>query len=912
MIFAGDLSLQGADEELEQAQETLDDLVERFRSFGSDPCVLAVPGNHDLARARGAPAAYSALRRYHEDPGVRAELWNDPEAPSRRLVDRALDPFNRRWSGRSGSLRLTRFRHGLLPGDFTVTLEKEGIRFGVAGLCSTFLQVTDDDYEGRLAITPRQLTVASGGDALAWIAQHDAAILVTHHSASWLAPENQRWYEADINPAGRFSAHLTAHLHEAAPLVEAGERVQLRCPSFFGLAAWEGRHGQSGVRRFGYSAARLSFEDGETRLSVYPRVASKNGIRPAFALADLDPTGCVTLPAPRFPRLADSAPAFRVERGALRDTLLSIYPTSRDSSRLDFEIGLRSRDVVPGGAAADLWHVLVTEAEIDGALDRLVQLARSEHPANLVLEEAWNAYQRAVRAPAEIPMVRRGSAEEKLADELYETLAQAEPAVFGAVLNALSIDDDTPESRPPQATRAIAAVRQMEREGLPGLQRLDAAIQHVSGTTTPPEPEESGGSSGYGWLAALGIAGLSAGKAPAARSRADAATPAQVVTRLRRAHPAAEERKIDVGELVGERARKRHWIVRIHAHQHRSALGIGHVRQGLKAKHRVLLEREIVGDEQVAGRVRLDGDLAFSQLAAQPALGRAQHDGLRLLGHDLDGSLAPVERRRIGEITIEELRRRALEGPLADERVPDSLEHPGLVAEGARGHQIVEIEAITAVVDHPRDIHRLGAHILETPGVRRDLAPPIALQLPQQVVEPRFGGLHVGHVDPTEHEEQLGVVVERGLDGRRLPHSLVEPEAESTPEGQMTRIGVEALLAARERVLPLLDEVKDQPDLRPPARRQGLESPRLSGEPANLVSNSGPRRVRRGARLERAEVEIPGLELESAGVREIGEGAAQGRDPRVMAGEPVESRSARLLDEEGVSRATNALVLPER
>jgi hypothetical protein len=598
LIVAGDLSLQGADEEFEQAQETLNDLLDQLRLLGSDPCVVAVPGNHDLTRTKGAPSAYSALRGYHDDPRVRDEFWNDPEAPSRRLVDRALEPFNRWWKGRTLSSRLTGVRHGLLPGDFTVTLEKDGIRFGIAGLCSTFLQVTDDDYEGRLALAPHQLTVASGGDVPAWIARHDAAILVTHHPPSWLAPEDQRRYEAEINPAGRFSAHLSAHLHEAAPLVEAGDRVQLRCPSFFGLAAWEGQHGQPGARRFGYSAARLSFEGSETRLAVYPRVASKNGIRPAFALADLDSTGRVTLPAARFPRLADSAPGFRVERAALRDTLVVIYPTAREASRLAFAIGIRPRDVVLGGAPADLWHVLVSEAEIEGALERLVNVARSEHPANLELEEAWNVYQRGVRPPDEMPMVRRGSAEEKLADQLYETLAQSEPAVFGAVLNSLSIHDDTPESSPPQALRAIAAVKQMESEGLPGLQRLDAAIHHVSGTTAPGESQGNGGSSGFGWLVALGIAGLAAGlfgasqaappvkRAPRARaptkpsltrllttmfaderdfegfvlahfpsayqqfgkgmSRAtrislllDAATPAQVVARLRRAHPAA-------------------------------------------------------------------------------------------------------------------------------------------------------------------------------------------------------------------------------------------------------------------------------------------------------------------------------------------------------------------------------------
>lgn len=505
VIVAGDLSMQGAPEEFEQAEETLNDLLHHLRSIGSKAYLLAVPGNHDLARTKGASSAHGTLRRYHDDPHVRDEFWNDPESPSRRLVDRALEPFDRWWRGREVSPHVS-VSPGLLPGDFTATLRKDGVRFGIAGLCSAFLQVTDDDYAGSLGIAPHQLTVASGGDVPAWIAQHDAAILVTHHAPSWLAQEDRRRYEAEINPAGRFCAHLSAHLHEAAPLIDPGDRVQIRCPSFFGLDAWGSPHGHSGARRFGYTAARLSFDGDETRLAVYPRIAGKNGIRPAFALADLDPTGCVTLGGSRVPRLADSAPEFLVERAALRDTLAAIYPAALDASRLARTVGLRVGE--GGGAAVDLWHVVVSEAERQGGLDLLVNLARSEHQENPELDYAWAAYERATSPESAAPAPWRGSAEAKLADELYETLAEVEPPVFDAVLRSLSIHEDAKESSAPQGERAIAAVKQVEREGFSGLQRLDAAILHVSGTTAPPEQSETTKSSGYGWLAALGVAGL--------------------------------------------------------------------------------------------------------------------------------------------------------------------------------------------------------------------------------------------------------------------------------------------------------------------------------------------------------------------------------------------------------------------
>src|SRR6185369_8244077 len=146
VIVAGDLTMRGAPEEFEDAEKALDELSKHIQKLGGvEPCLLAVPGNHDLARPRDpSPSAVRALRRWHEDPGVREEFWNDPESPARRLVDRALDPFER-WSKRQKLSRCAKnFRSGLLPGDFTATVEKEGVRLGVAGLCSAFLQVTGD------------------------------------------------------------------------------------------------------------------------------------------------------------------------------------------------------------------------------------------------------------------------------------------------------------------------------------------------------------------------------------------------------------------------------------------------------------------------------------------------------------------------------------------------------------------------------------------------------------------------------------------------------------------------------------------------------------------------------------------------------------------------------------------------
>jgi hypothetical protein len=492
VIVAGDLSMRGAPEELEDAEKAFDALSNHIQRLGGvEPCLLAVPGNHDLARPRDpSPSALRALRRWHDDPQVRHEFWNDPESPARRLIDRAFEPFERWWNARRFPDHV-RVRRGLLPGDFTATVDKDGIRFGVAGLNSAFLQVTGDDYEGRLAIDPLQLTIAAGGDVPAWIARHDAAVLVTHHAPSWLAPEERQRYEAGIHPAGRFAAHLAAHLHEAAPLVEQGERPQIRCPSFFGIDAYEDRRGKPGARRLGYSAGRLALDGG--RLEVFPRSYGNDRLQPAFALADLDPDGKVTLPAARFPRLADEAPRFSLERAALRDALAAVYRSPADARRLAREAGVRVDESAGGGAAADLWHVVASEAARRGRLGDLVRIARIEYPSEPGIAAAWTAFERSSQRDPGVRTRGSGSRDERVADALFERLAELQAPAFEAAIALVDLDQQLVDSNAPQPSRAMAAVRQVEKEGAPALERLATAVTRVSGSTPPSDGALRGG-----------------------------------------------------------------------------------------------------------------------------------------------------------------------------------------------------------------------------------------------------------------------------------------------------------------------------------------------------------------------------------------------------------------------------------
>lgn len=492
VIVAGDLSMRGSPAELDEAERTLEDLLEFLRSLGSNPALLAVPGNHDMVRADAPATGMQALRRWRDDPRIEREFWTDPDSPGRRLVDRALSPWERWWDRRlerGFGDSVTSYRAGLLPGDFTVSARAGDLEMGVAGLCSTFLHVSDG-WQGRLSISPHQATIAAGGDLPAWVARHDACVLLTHHAPDWLDADDRNAYDEVINPPGRFAAHLSAHFHDGGPLIEVGERPQIRCPSFFGLDSWEGGGDRPAMRRFGYNVARLSVDDAAAKVEVWPRIWSGSGLRPAFELSNVDPEGSVILPLTPILKLGDVRAAFSLERAALRDALAALYPSREQPRRLARKAGLRERRLTAskrGGAAIDLWHSVVIEAERQGVLGDLVKIVSLEHPSSRAVQDAYRALERSTRQDEQsIGSVTRGVTRSGFGTDegsaLYAKLIDLPPAAFEAVLTLLSLTGAVPPAHAPQASRAVAVVRSIEqREGPAGLERLVRALERAAG-----------------------------------------------------------------------------------------------------------------------------------------------------------------------------------------------------------------------------------------------------------------------------------------------------------------------------------------------------------------------------------------------------------------------------------------------
>ncbi len=336
IVFTGDLTQRGSHAEFVALDQALDAIIARLEPLGSKPVVLAVPGNHDLQRPAGSETL-EALAKWHDDDATPETFFDDPGCAVRKLVDAAFLEYVRWWNARVATSGL-RIRHGILPGDFGVTLEKNGLRLALVGLNSSFLQLRDRMREGELDVAPRQLH-SLGADVPEWLRSHHAALLLTHHPLDWLHQNSQTLFRDEIDRPGRFVAHLFGHMHEAAARVlsEGGAppRRGLQGLSLFGLETIDAPTGKKIERLHGYAALRVSVRDSQGELALWPRSYELNRLAgyqrmvPDHGRYDLENEAALwhftpllpfASPSPPAPPAADSVIAYPQPTGALPST----------------------------------------------------------------------------------------------------------------------------------------------------------------------------------------------------------------------------------------------------------------------------------------------------------------------------------------------------------------------------------------------------------------------------------------------------------------------------------------------------------------------------------------------------------------------------------------------------------------
>ncbi|WP_122550494.1 metallophosphoesterase family protein [Pseudomonas viridiflava] len=273
VIFSGDLTQKASLEDYAKLSDVMAELWGVFSDLGFEPSLLCVPGNHDLSRPPKFQPEAMVLETWWSTPDeFRAKFW-DKESPYLKLVNDCFDNY-RGWleSLKLLGIKLVSSNAGVIVGDSSGVIEKEGFRLGIVGLNSAWLQLGGGDYKGRLHVDIAQAMNITEGDPEQWCASNDFNLLVTHHPQNWLHQSSQTAFEELIAPYGRFTCHMFGHMHEPnhKTTTTGGSKIrrELQAASLFGLE----RIQSIGVERVhGYSLNKIAFHDGNVELSFWPR-----------------------------------------------------------------------------------------------------------------------------------------------------------------------------------------------------------------------------------------------------------------------------------------------------------------------------------------------------------------------------------------------------------------------------------------------------------------------------------------------------------------------------------------------------------------------------------------------------------------------------------------------------------------
>lgn len=292
ILFSGDLVQRGSREEFERFEELLLDVRQQL---APGAVFLAVPGNHDLTRPKAADAAVAGLMhlwtgKTTAEGSVQDLFWADATSSQRRVVDTAFANYVEWWKGSALNpfnaapgveMRAAVSHHatGLLPGDFRITVTKDGIRLGVLGLNSTFLQLTGGNLKSTLSVGLPQVTRLCP-DLSRWVKGHHLAFLLTHQPPDWLTDRSRQDLLNDINPPGRFALHLMGHMHESVASSQSygnsDQRRSFQGRSWFGLE-YVGDRDESTrqSRSHGYALGRIEWHESQLKLRIWPRAVDK-------------------------------------------------------------------------------------------------------------------------------------------------------------------------------------------------------------------------------------------------------------------------------------------------------------------------------------------------------------------------------------------------------------------------------------------------------------------------------------------------------------------------------------------------------------------------------------------------------------------------------------------------------------
>lgn len=273
IIFSGDLVQKGEAEEYDEFDRVIEEILGGVADLqGKRPALLTVPGNHDLVRSSSLTPEYLALKGYWNNHELQRKIWEKDGEVFLGFVNNSFRNYIE-WRNKSieRGTHIAPVVEGFIAGDARYDISTNLGEIAIVGLNSAWLQQSEGDYLGALHVDVNQLLRVTEKNPDRLVRSKSASLLVTHHPASWIRKQGVANWANDINPHGRFDAHLFGHMHspDAVSISHGGglARRDIQSASLFGLEYF----GNEFERIQGYAAHRLSIDGREKRLTVWPR-----------------------------------------------------------------------------------------------------------------------------------------------------------------------------------------------------------------------------------------------------------------------------------------------------------------------------------------------------------------------------------------------------------------------------------------------------------------------------------------------------------------------------------------------------------------------------------------------------------------------------------------------------------------
>lgn len=281
VFMTGDLVQTGSENEFSDFKVFFESLMQVLSDKDGAPFVFFVPGNHDLARTTvPTGSTHQTLKNWTANSELRNDFFWEKDSEYIRYCEERFKYFNQFLREYNEEHNITP-KYGILPGDAYYTLDIKGVKIGIVGLNSSFLQIEGGDYHRKLGVYNQQISYLFDTRYIESLKSNDINFLLTHHNAEWFEPHSMSQYEGTIYKKNYVLEHFCGHNHIPKTSYHddnfSGTTHVNVAPSLCGLEKFDDVSDKID-RIHGYHAGKYQIEDdGSINKRFYPRIAVKRG-----------------------------------------------------------------------------------------------------------------------------------------------------------------------------------------------------------------------------------------------------------------------------------------------------------------------------------------------------------------------------------------------------------------------------------------------------------------------------------------------------------------------------------------------------------------------------------------------------------------------------------------------------------